>query len=92
VPSVLRLAAQVPDVPSVARVWDLPAWLFHGRLDATVSVAGSENCFSALGGESRGTSQLRLTVFEEARHDCWSVAYEDDELFPWVLQHRRSAI
>jgi predicted peptidase len=34
---------------------------------------------------------VKLTVYPEARHDSWTEAYNDPELYQWLLQQKRSA-
>jgi dienelactone hydrolase len=65
----------------------LPVWLFHGRKDSNVDVAGSLNVWMALGGTSRGDS-LRKKIYEDSGHHIWGPAYRDKGLFEWLLEKR----
>merc|ERR1712107_865958 len=78
-----------PPAKWVNRVKGLPAWIFHGGKDKVVDVQGSKRIYQLLGGDSVGQS-LKLTIFEEASHQCWLHAYRQQGLFKWMLRHRRS--
>lgn len=63
-----------------------PTWAFHGAKDETVPIKRSQEMVDALkacGGE------VKFTVYPEAGHDSWSMAYNTPELYQWFLQHRR---
>ena len=32
--------------------------------------------------------QVGFTIYPEAGHDSWTQAYEDPELYEWLLQYR----
>ena len=36
-----------------------------------------------------GMQDVKLTVFPEAKHDSWTEAYDNPELYTWLLQHER---
>jgi predicted peptidase len=36
-----------------------------------------------------GVEEVKLTVYPEAQHDCWTQTYANPELFDWFLQHSR---
>jgi predicted peptidase len=65
----------------------LPVWAFHGAKDPIVPVEESEHMTAAL--RRIGNEQVKLTIFSEAGHDCWTEAYEMPELFEWLLQQTR---
>jgi predicted peptidase len=73
------------DTTTVARLKNIPAWVFHGAKDKVVTVDKSEAMVRALkecGGD------VRLTVYPEAGHDSWSETYANPELYEWLLTHR----
>jgi predicted peptidase len=63
-----------------------PIWVFHGAKDDVVPLAESENAVRAL--RAYG-SQVRFTVYPEARHDSWTATYSNPELYEWFLSHSR---
>jgi len=36
-----------------------------------------------------GVQEVKLTIYPEALHDCWTQTYANPELFDWFLQHSR---
>jgi predicted peptidase len=68
------------------RIADLPVWAFHGAKDDVVPLSRSEDMVTALrdaGGDPK------FTVYPEAEHDAWTETYENEELYDWLLSHRR---
>ncbi len=63
-------------------------WAFHGAKDPTVPLAESERMVAAL--ERAGAKDVTLTVYPEARHDSWTEAYANPELYAWLLRHTRT--
>jgi predicted peptidase len=65
-----------------------PVWIFHGGDDPVVPVAESQRmaaAMKALGGE------VRYTEYPGVGHNSWEKAYEEAELFPWLLSKTTSA-
>ena len=86
-----RFAAAVPicgggDPRDVARIKDLPIWVFHGGKDPTVPLARSEAMVDAL---RKIGGRVKLTVYPDAGHDSWTATYENEDLYAWLLQQRR---
>ena len=65
----------------------LPVWAFHGAKDPVVPVAESEHMVGFL--KRLGVQEVKLTIYPEALHDCWTQTYANPELFDWFLQHSR---
>jgi predicted peptidase len=66
---------------------DVPVWAFHGARDETVPLRKSQDmveAVSACGGDAK------LTVYPEAGHDSWTQTYDNQELYDWFLEHRKS--
>jgi len=88
-----RFAAIAPvagrsEVPRACILKDMPIWLFHGDRDDTVDPRGSfemHRAIRACGG------QPRLTIYPDLGHNSWDPAYDDPELYLWLLKQRRSA-
>jgi predicted peptidase len=74
------------DISDVPRLRDIPVWAFHGALDQNVPLAESEKMAAAL---RRIGGNVRLTVYPDFAHDCWSITYHDSRLYLWFLSQRR---
>lgn len=70
----------------VDRLRELPAWVFHGAQDRVVPIAESDSIVAAL--RARGTN-VRYTIYDDAGHDSWTRAYNEPELYRWLLDQRR---
>ncbi len=86
-----RFAALVPicgggDTTWAERLKDLPTWIFHGAKDTRVPCDESKRMAVAL--EQLG-APVRFTLYEDLGHDCWKRAYDDLELYSWMLGQRR---
>lgn len=86
-----RFAALVPvcgrSSPAVAaRLRDMPTWVFHGAKDDVVLLHESERMVTAL--RELG-NDARLTVYLDADHDAWTQAYDEPELYSWLLMHEK---
>lgn len=62
---------------------DLPMWVFHGKLDQVVDYRRSQVMVDGL--RACG-AEVRFTLVEEAGHDVWTEAYDDPELWKWLLE------
>jgi predicted peptidase len=65
----------------------LPVWAFHGAKDEVVPLSESERMVAIL--KRHGNPNVKLTVYPEAGHDSWTETYKNQELYDWLLQHRR---
>jgi predicted peptidase len=68
---------------------DVPAWAFHGKLDEIVSFRETErlvNKLRQIGGE------VKFTLYPELEHDCWTVTYNNPDLYTWLLSKSKSTI
>jgi predicted peptidase len=94
-----RLAAYAPDrfaaiapicgggEPSWAKKFaSVPTWAFHGALDEGVPLDRSGEMVVAL--KKKGGNP-KLTVYPEAGHDSWTEAYDNLELYTWLLAQKR---
>ena len=67
-------------------VKELPIWTFHGSADEIIPVEESihmVNRVNACGGHAR------LTICEGYTHDCWTDTYAREDIYEWLLSHRR---
>jgi predicted peptidase len=86
-----RFAAIAPvcatwDPADACRLRDVPVWAFHGERDDVVPLAGGRamvDAINACGGTAR------LTVYAGVGHDAWTPAYDDPQLYEWLLAQRR---
>lgn len=87
-----RFAALVPicgggDPNTARRISHIAVWVFHGAKDPTVPLERSEKMVEAL---KKAGSNVKFTIYPEARHDSWTQAYNDPELYKWLLQQKRT--
>mgnify|MGYP006294855087 CR=1 FL=1 len=66
---------------------NIPIWAFHGKKDQVVSVEESKTMVKAV--QNCGGEEVRLTIYPETGHDSWKQAYNDENLFDWLLKHRK---
>lgn len=90
-----RFAAIAPmcggGMPRRARVLhDTPIWVFHGTKDPTVPIKESQDMVDAL--KNVGATEVKFTIYPEAGHDCWTVSYDNPELYTWFLEHKRGQV
>ncbi|MHB8973050.1 MAG: carboxylesterase family protein [Pirellulaceae bacterium] len=88
-----RFAALVPicgggDPQTVKRFAHLPVWAFHGAKDSVVPLAASERMVEAL---KKANGTVKFTVDPEADHDSWTAAYDNPELYTWLLAQQRAS-
>jgi predicted peptidase len=72
-----------------AALRSLGVWAFHGGKDPIVPLAESERMVDLL--KNGGVTDVKLTVYPEAGHDSWTKAYNNPELYDWLLRHSRSS-
>jgi len=66
---------------------NISVWAFHGAKDPVVPLEESERMIAAL--KKIGAKDVKLTVYPEAEHDSWTEAYNNPELYEWLLTHLR---
>jgi predicted peptidase len=71
---------------SAASIRDLPVWAFHGDADDVVPISMTEEIVAEL--RSLG-SDVRFTRYTGVGHDSWTEAYENPELYEWLMAQRR---
>ncbi len=72
----------------VERIMHLPTWTFHGARDPIVPLYESQRMVDALRAQG---GDARLTIYADCEHDAWTRAYDDAELYAWMLGQRRPA-
>ncbi|MBN2592670.1 MAG: prolyl oligopeptidase family serine peptidase [Sedimentisphaerales bacterium] len=88
-----RFAAAVPICGGGNRIMsiflkDTPIWAFHGAKDSVVPVEESKEMVEAI--NARG-GNAKLTIYPEANHDSWTETYNNQEVYDWLLEHRRAS-
>ena len=78
-------SSEIP--PNICALKDLPTWVFHGQMDTVVEPKQATDLVDAL---KQCGGNPRFTLYPDAGHaETWTEAYNDPELFPWLLaQHR----
>ncbi len=72
--------------PSMAeRIKQVPVWIFHGAQDTVVPIKHSDAMFKTL--EPYGN--VKYTIYPDAEHDSWTETYENNEVYEWLLSHKR---
>lgn len=66
---------------------EVPLWTFHGEKDGAVPIVQSRRMVEAI--EKAGGKKIKFTVYPELNHDCWTITYENPELYKWFLQHSK---
>lgn len=89
-----RFAAIAPicgrgDPATAEQLTGLPIWAFHNADDPVVPVAGTTGIVEAI---AAAGGDVRATINETGGHDAWTAAYDDPELYAWLLRHRRQAV
>lgn len=86
-----RFAAAAPmcgrgDSAAAGKMVKTPIWIFHGALDKGVPLEASTSMLEAI--QKAGGKNAKLTVYEDLAHDCWTRAYNDPQLYSWMLEHQ----
>lgn len=63
-----------------------PVWAFHGESDDVVPVKRTVEMVEAV--NANGGS-AKMTIYPGVGHDSWVNAYNEEELYKWLLQHIR---
>lgn len=64
---------------------DIPIWVFHGEDDQVVPIKMSAELVEVL---VEAGSSVKFTRYPGVGHDSWSLAYDEPELFPWLLAQK----
>jgi predicted peptidase len=87
-----RFSALVPmasytDFAEVSRLTSIPIWCFHNTGDFMVKASGTREMCRRI---KEAGGQIRLTEYDAFGHDCWDRAYDEGDLFKWMLAQRRA--
>jgi len=64
----------------------VPIWSFHGGKDPVVPLSAEKPLMDRLIGMG---AEAKLTVIPEGQHDVWTDVYASNEVFDWLLKHKR---
>lgn len=87
-----RFAAGVPIcsgfVPDdVSPFLDKPIWVFHGEQDDFVQPESSRKAVDKI--KEKGGRKIKLTMYPDVDHFSWRPAYDEAELYRWLLEQKR---
>ncbi len=78
-----------PDLMGPLVEHQVPVWVFAGGRDTTVP---EEHFYAGLQELERlGHRRVRFTVHADAGHDAWKRVYAGEDLYRWLLAHRRES-
>jgi predicted peptidase len=65
----------------------LGVWAFHGEKDDVVPVMQTKQMVESF--KQAGVKDITMTIYPEDKHDSWTDAYNEPEIYNWLLRHRR---
>ena len=65
----------------------VPVMVYHGDCDETVPIQNSIEMIKAVN-KSGGNAQIKILY--GVGHNAWNTAYAGDELYTWLLSHKRA--
>jgi predicted peptidase len=68
------------------KIKDIPVWAFHGAKDDLVPIEETEQMVEAL---QKINGNVKFTIYSEATHNCWTQAYNEPELYKWLLAQKK---
>lgn len=77
-----------PDMMAPIAEANLPVWAFAGGRDDAVKKPYFYTGLNVL--EKNSNAEVRFTVHEDMSHDVWRRVYEGEDIYAWLLQHRRT--
>lgn len=75
--------------PMASRLVTTPIWAIHNSDDPVVPVEGTLDMIEAV---REAGGDVRATINTTGGHDAWTAAYDDPELYSWLLEQRRPGI
>lgn len=86
-----QFAAIVPvcgggDIQFADKLKNTPVWAFHGESDPVVTVKRTIEMTEAV---NAAGGSARMTIYPGIGHDSWVKAYQEEELYRWMLEQRR---
>jgi len=75
------------DVQFADKLKDIPIWAFHGEADTIVPMKRTKEMVEAINAKG---GNARCTIYPAVGHNSWEQAYNEKELFTWLLSNTRS--
>jgi predicted peptidase len=72
--------------PDKKGVVHIPFWAFHGSKDNVVKLVDQQKTVDAL---KAAGAKVKFTIYEGVGHNSWTKAYNDPELYKWLLAQKR---
>jgi predicted peptidase len=85
-----KFAAAMPlcgrgDLAAAEKLAKTPTWVLVGDKDRAETV---QNCKDMAAALQKAGGEVKLTVYPDLPHDCWTVTYANGEVYEWLLSHR----
>ncbi len=74
------------DPTEIWKLRHMPVWCIHGAKDDIVPLGSSEKMVNAL---KEFNPDVKFSVYPEEGHDSWIKAYDDSQLYEWILQQKK---
>jgi predicted peptidase len=74
------------DLEAADKIAKTPIWVLVGDEDKVETV---QNCKDMAAALKKAGGEAKLTVYPGLGHDCWTVTYDNPEVYEWLLSHRR---
>jgi len=75
------------DQAKVARLTNVPIWVFHGAKDESVAVERSRTIVAAI--KNAGGNKVRYTEYLDTGHIIWPSVVKETGLLPWLFAQRK---
>jgi len=73
------------DPAAAEKIAKTPVWIFVGRKDKAQTV---ENCGQMEKALREAGGDVKITYYDDLPHDCWTVTYDNPEVWTWLLTHQ----
>lgn len=86
--ALVPIAGFVDRVPMLenCKIKDIPTRIFHGLVDDVVDVRYSIDIYKKL---KNCSTDIELTIFDDANHDSWTRVYDNDAIYEWMFQQKK---
>lgn len=75
------------DTARASLISHVPQWVHHGDKDDIIPLKASQQMVRAL--ERAEAPEVKFSRYPDLMHDSWTAAYNDLEVYKWMLQHKR---
>ena len=74
------------DTKNIERLYNMPIWLFHGSDDRVIPLERSQIIYDLL---KPNNPTIKLTVYEGVGHNSWDRAYNNKNIYQWMLSFKK---